>query len=65
MSEPRIFLGVVDVDGDEKLALYIPPNASPDEIRAAIARANAARREALAEEARKLREMFLKDGRHD
>jgi hypothetical protein len=55
----RIFLGVVDAS--EEGEVFVVPNldASPDEIKAAIERANAARREALAEEARKLRDMFL------
>jgi hypothetical protein len=62
----RTYLGTIDAS--EEGEVFVVPNldAAPDEIRAAIKAANAARREALAEEARKLREMFLpKDEPHE
>jgi hypothetical protein len=54
----RTYLGTIDAS--EEGEVFVVPNldASPDEIRAAIEVANAARREASAEEARKLRDMF-------
>jgi hypothetical protein len=69
MTEPKriTILGTFDKTGEPDEIFSIPDiNASPDEIRAAIEAANAARAEALAQESRKLREMFLsKEGANE
>jgi hypothetical protein len=56
-----IFLGTITVEPDTVTTFDIPLDASPDEITAALRKAEAERVKAQARETAKLREMFLKD----
>jgi hypothetical protein len=60
VNEPkRIFLGALDVEPGQALALDIPADASVEEIQAAILKANAQKQEAAKRESEALRGMFL------
>jgi hypothetical protein len=58
-----IVLGTIDTENGE--AVIIPPGLDPDEIKAAIEVANRAKFEAAAQETKRLRDMFLTDGKTD
>jgi hypothetical protein len=58
-TEPRmIFLGALDVDQGQALALDIPPGASVEEIQAAILKANLERAAAAKRETEALAKLF-------
>lgn len=60
MTEPRlIFLGALDVDRDQALAIDLPANLEPEAVKAAIERANAERAEAAKRESEALAKLFL------
>ena len=63
-DEPhKVFLGTIETgsagDPAEAIAVVVPPNATADQIAAAIERANNERAEAQARETKRLRELFL------
>jgi hypothetical protein len=60
-----IYLGTVTLEPDESVAFAIPADLDAATIAAAIDRANLERAEAVAEESRKLREIFLGGESHD
>ena len=58
-DERRIFLGVIEIESGEALAVDIGADTTAAEIRDAIARANRERAEKQVQESKTLREIFL------
>jgi hypothetical protein len=57
-DERRIFLGVIETEPGESLAIDIPPDADAAVVQEAIIAANLERERQRAEESRRLRELF-------
>jgi hypothetical protein len=61
MTEPErhiTFLGALNIEPGQPVTLAVDPNATPEQIAAAIQAANAEREWEIAEESRRLRELF-------
>jgi hypothetical protein len=62
VNEPkRIFLGALDVEPGQALAIDLPADLDPDAVKAAIEKANAERAEKLRTESAELRRPFIED----
>ena len=64
MTEPRkTFLGALDVEAGETVAIELPADLDPDAVKLAIEKANLERAAEKAAESKRLRELFhLPDG---
>lgn len=60
MTEPRkmVFLGALDVEAGETLAIELPADLDPDAVKLAIEKANLERAAEKAAELKRLRELF-------